>query len=59
VLIKNFKTGLLSLKLILVFKSILTQDNKNITRNNKSTVYNDCDNESKADLILIENTHSL
>jgi hypothetical protein len=57
--VKDFKTGLLSLELILAFESILTQDNKDIIKNNESTVYNDYDSESKADLILIENTRSL
>jgi hypothetical protein len=59
VLVKNFGTGLLSLELILTLKSIPAQNNKDITGNSESTVYNDRDSESGADLILIKNTRSL
>jgi hypothetical protein len=40
-LIKNLAIRLLSLKLILNLKSILGQDNRDFTRNSKSTNYND------------------
>jgi hypothetical protein len=41
---------LLSLKLILNPKSILRQDNRDFTRNNKSTNYNDYNNIREVDL---------
>jgi hypothetical protein len=43
-LIKNSAIRLLSLKLILTLKSMLGQDNKDFTRNNKSINYNNCNN---------------
>jgi hypothetical protein len=49
-LIKDSAIRLLSLKLILALKSILRQDSRDFTRNNKSTNYNDRNNISKADL---------
>jgi hypothetical protein len=48
--IKDSAIGLLSLKLTLVFKSILRQDNRDFTRNSKSTNYNDYNNINKVDL---------
>ena len=39
-LIKDLIIRLLSFKLILTLKSILRQDNRDFTRNNKSTNYN-------------------
>ena len=44
--IKDLAIRLLSFKLILAFKSILRQDNKDFTRNNKSINYNDYNNIS-------------
>ena len=57
--IKDSVIRLLSLKLTSALKSILRQNNKDFTRNNKSINYNDRDNISKADLQLIKNTRSL
>ena len=48
--IKNSAIRLLSLKLTPALKSILGQDNRDFTRNNKSTNYNDYNSISKADL---------
>jgi hypothetical protein len=50
VLIKDSAIRLLSLKLILTLKSILRQDNRDFTRNNKSTNYNDYNNINKVNL---------
>jgi hypothetical protein len=47
--IKDSAIRLLSLKLILTLKSILRQDNKDFTRNNKSTNYNNRNSVSGAD----------
>ena len=47
--IKDLAIGLLSPKLIPALKSILRQDNKDFTRNSKSTNYNDCNSVNKAD----------
>jgi hypothetical protein len=47
--IKDLAIRLLSLKLIPVFKSILRQDNRDFTRNNKSINYNDRNNIGGAD----------
>jgi hypothetical protein len=48
-LIKDLAIRLLSLKLIPALKSILRQDNRDFTRNNKSTNYNNYNNISKVD----------
>jgi len=48
--IKDSAIRLLSLKLTLTSKSILRQDNRDFTRNNKSTNYNNYNNISGADL---------
>ena len=48
--IKDLAIRLLSLKLILTLKSILRQDNRDFTKNNKSTDYNDYNNINKVDL---------
>jgi hypothetical protein len=45
--IKDSAIGLLSLKLTLTLKSILRQNNRDFTRNNKSTNYNDYNSVSK------------
>ena len=58
-LIKDSAIRLLSLELIPAFKSILRQDNRDFTRNNKSTDYNDRDSINRADPQLIKNTRSL
>jgi hypothetical protein len=47
--IRDSAIGLLSPKLTLASKSILRQDNKDFTRNNKSTNYNDYNNISRVD----------
>jgi hypothetical protein len=47
--IKDLAIGLLSPKLTPAPKSILGQDNRDFTRNNKSTNYNDYNNISRAD----------
>ena len=44
--IRDSAIRLLSLKLILAFKSILGQDNRDFTRNNKSINYNNYNNIS-------------
>ena len=48
-LIKDLAIRLLSLKLILTLKSILRQDNRDFTRNNKSINYNNYNNINKVD----------
>jgi hypothetical protein len=48
-LIKDLVIRLLSLKLILAFKSILRQNNKDFIRNNKNINYNNYNNISKVD----------
>ena len=48
--IKDSAIRLLSLKLTLAFKSILGQDNRDFTKNNKSTNYNNCNNINRVDL---------
>ena len=45
--IKDSAIRLLSLKLTLAFKSILGQDNRDFTKNNKSINYNNYNNISK------------
>jgi len=47
--IKNSAIRLLSLKLTPALKSILGQDNRDFTRNNKSTNYNDYNSISGVD----------
>jgi len=47
--IRDLVIGLLSLKLIPTPKSIPGQDNRDFTRNSKSTNYNDYNNISGAD----------
>ena len=47
--IKDSAIRLLSLKLTLTPKSILRQDNRDFTKNNKSTNYNNYNNISRAD----------
>ena len=47
--IKNSAIRLLSLKLTPALKSILGQDNRDFTKNNKSTNYNNYNNISGAD----------
>jgi hypothetical protein len=53
-LIKDLAIRLLSLKLILNSKSILGQNNKYFTRNNKSINYNNYNNIKEVDLNLIK-----
>ena len=48
-LIKDSAIGLLSLKLTPALKSILGQNNRDFTKNNKSINYNDRDNISRVD----------
>jgi hypothetical protein len=48
----------LSLKLTLNPKSILRQDNKDFTRNNKSTYYNNYNNIKGVNLNLIKDIYS-
>ena len=48
--IKDSAIRLLSLKLIPALKSILRQNNKDFTKNNKSTNYNNCNNINRVDL---------
>jgi hypothetical protein len=48
--IKDSVIRLLSLELTLAFKSILRQDNRDFTKNNKSINYNDYNNISGIDL---------
>jgi hypothetical protein len=48
--IKNSAIRLLSLKLTLTFKSILRQNNRDFTKNNKSINYNNRNNINKVDL---------
>jgi hypothetical protein len=47
--IKDLAIRLLSLKLIPALKSILRQDNRDFTRNNKSINYNDYNNINRVD----------
>jgi hypothetical protein len=47
--IKDLNIGLLSLKLIFTLKSILGQNNKDFTKNNKSINYNNYNSKGKAD----------
>ena len=47
--IKDLAIRLLSFKLILAFKSILRQNNRDFIRNNKSTDYNNYNSISGAD----------
>jgi hypothetical protein len=47
--IRDLAIGLLSLKLIPTPKSILRQDNRDFTKNNKSINYNDYNSINKAD----------
>jgi len=47
--IKDSAIRLLSLKLTLTPKSILRQNSRDFTRNNKSTNYNDYNSVSRAD----------
>jgi hypothetical protein len=58
VLIKDSAIRLLSLKLILNPKSILRQNNRDFTRNSKSTNYNDYNNIKGVDLNLIKDIYS-
>jgi hypothetical protein len=48
--IKDSAIGLLSLKLTPTLKSILGQDNRDFTRNNKSINYNNYNNINKVNL---------
>jgi hypothetical protein len=48
--IKDLVIRLLSLKLIFTLKSILRQDNRDFTRNNKSINYNNYNNISGVNL---------
>jgi hypothetical protein len=48
--IKDSAIRLLSRKLTLAFKSILRQNNRDFTRNNKSINYNDYNNINKINL---------
>jgi len=48
-LIKDLVIRLLSLKLTPALKSILGQNNRDFTKNNKSINYNDRDNISRVD----------
>jgi hypothetical protein len=56
-LIKDLAIRLLSPKLILNSKNILGQDNKDFTRNSKSTNYNNYNNIKGVDLNLIRDIH--
>jgi hypothetical protein len=57
-LIKDLVIGLLSPKLIPNPKSILGQNNRDFTRNSKSTNYNDYNSVKRADLNLTKDTRS-
>jgi predicted transposase YbfD/YdcC len=58
-LIKDLAIRLLSLKLTLNLKSILRQDNRDFTRNNKSTNYNNYNSIKGVDLNLTRDIYSL
>jgi hypothetical protein len=57
--IRDSTIRLLSLKLTPAPKSILGQDNRDFTKNNKSINYNDYNNIGRVDPQLIRNTRSL
>jgi hypothetical protein len=57
-LIKDSAIRLLSLKLTLNPKSILGQDNRDFTRNNNRTNYNDRNNIRRVDLNLTKDIYS-
>jgi hypothetical protein len=58
-LIKDLAIRLLSLKLTPNLKSILRQDNRDFTKNNKSTNYNNYNSIKGVDLNLIRDIYSL
>jgi hypothetical protein len=57
-LIKDLAIRLLSLKLTPNLKSILRQDNRDFTKNNKSTNYNNYNSIKGVDLNLIRDIYS-
>jgi hypothetical protein len=56
--INNLVIRLLSLKLILILKSILRQNNRDFIKNNKSINYNDYNNIKRINFNLIKNIYS-
>jgi hypothetical protein len=58
-LIRDLTIRLLSLKLILNLKGILRQNNRDFTRNSKSTNYNNYNNIREVDPNLIKDIYSL
>jgi hypothetical protein len=56
--INNLVIRLLSLKLILILKSILRQNNRDFIKNNKSINYNDYNNIKRINFNLVKNIYS-